>query len=101
MSQDKIFADGFIFKRHEKTPEWVIGNMSIKVDEAIAFLKTYEKNGWVNVGIKTAKETGKFYIELDTFEPKPQGEAQAPQAEAPKPAPSPEPASDDEEDLPF
>lgn len=97
MSQDKIFADGFIFKRHERTPEWVVGNMSIKVDEAIAFLKNNTKNGWVNLGIKTSKE-GKFYIELDTFEPKGNAPASAP-ASAPAPAPVQQEPVD--EDLPF
>ena len=105
MSKDRTFADGFIFKRHKDTPEWVVGNMSIKVEEAITFLTTYNKNGWVNVGIKTSKE-GKYYVELDTFEPKPkdeQTEQDVPTAPAPapKPAPAPEPASEEDEDLPF
>ena len=39
MSQDKIFADGFLFKRRENAPEFVIGNISVKVEEAITFLK--------------------------------------------------------------
>ena len=44
MSQDKIFADGFIFKRRENAPDFVIGNISVKVDEAVAFLKANHKN---------------------------------------------------------
>ena len=69
MENDKIFADGFIFKRKDTAPDFVVGNMSVKVDEAIEFLKTHMKNGWVNMGIKKAK-SGKFYMELDTWEPK-------------------------------
>lgn len=68
MEQEKIFADGFIFKRRETAPEFVIGNLSVKVDEAIAFLKNNEKSGWVNLSIKKAR-SGNNYIELDTFEP--------------------------------
>lgn len=64
--QEKIFADGFIFKRNPKAPSFVIGRVSMKVEEAINFLKTHEKNGWVNVDIKEAR-SGNHYIELDTF----------------------------------
>jgi len=69
MSQDKIFADGFLFKRRENAPDFVIGNISVKVEEAISFLKSNQKNGWVNLNVLTAK-SGKTYIELDQFVPK-------------------------------
>ena len=98
MSQkEKIFADGFSFKRRDNAPEWVVGNLSIKADEAIAFIKNNTKNGWVNLNINYS-QSGKAYVELDTFEPK--GNAQA-KASAPAPAPAPvaQPAVD--EDLPF
>jgi len=39
MSKERIFAEGFSFKRREDAPDFVIGRISIKVDEAIAFLK--------------------------------------------------------------
>jgi hypothetical protein len=66
--EEKIFADGFVFKRNEKAPEFVIGRMSIKVEEAIAFLQSNESNGWVNLGVKQAR-SGNYYVELDTFKP--------------------------------
>ena len=69
MSQDKVFAAGFLFKRRENAPDFVIGNISVKVDEAIAFLKTNQKNGWVNLNVLNSKG-GKPYIELDQFVPK-------------------------------
>ena len=69
MSEDKkIFADGFSFKRNENAPEFVVGKQSIKVDEAVAFLKANQKNGWVNIEIKKAKK-GNYYCELDTWQP--------------------------------
>jgi len=74
---DKIFADGFIFKRSENAPDFVIGSLSIKVEDATAFLKKHDKNGWVNLQIKNS-QGGKPYMELDTFEPKKQGQPQAP-----------------------
>ena len=70
MSQDKVFADGFLFKRRENAPDFVIGNLSLKVEEAIPFIKANAKNGWVNLNILTAS-SGKPYVELDTFVPKP------------------------------
>lgn len=66
--EEKVFADGFIFKRNEKAPEFVVGRLSMKVDEAIEFIKSNQKNGWVNLGIKQAR-SGNYYVELDTFEP--------------------------------
>jgi hypothetical protein len=69
MAEEKVFADGFIFKRRDQAPEWVVGGMSVKVDEAIAFLKQHEKNGWVNIDIKRS-QGGKYYVELDTYVPK-------------------------------
>ena len=67
--KEVIFADGFILKRNENTPEWVIGNLSIKVEDAIAFLNERSKNGWVNLDVKQAKG-GNYYMELDTWEAK-------------------------------
>jgi len=98
MAQDeKIFADGFSFKRNEKAPDFVVGRMSIKADDAVAFIREHEKNGWVNLNIKTAR-SGNHYVELDTYEPtqggaKPQAEAK-PKAE---PAATTKPVKKDKE----
>jgi len=67
--QTKEFANGFIFKRNDNAPEWAIGKLSIKAQDAIMFINQKNKNGWVNLEIKKSKE-GKYYIELDTFEAK-------------------------------
>jgi hypothetical protein len=97
MSQnvEKVFADGFSFKRREGAPEFVIGRQSIKVDEAVAFLKANVKNGWVNIDIKQSKK-GTFYCELDTWEAKPQTSAPT-TAELAATAPAPTTA----DDVPF
>jgi hypothetical protein len=102
MAQDeKIFADGFSFKRNEKSPDFVVGRMSMKVEEAAAFLRQHEKNGWVNLNIKTAR-SGNYYVELDTYEPtttaKPQTETKSVPAAKVKKAPV---VVESEEDLPF
>ena len=70
--EEKIFADGFSFKRNENAPEFVVGRLSLKVDDAIAFIKEHEKRGWLNLNVKTAR-SGNYYIELDTYEPKTEG----------------------------
>jgi hypothetical protein len=67
--EEKVFADGFTFKRKENAPEFVVGRLSLKVDAAIEFIKQHQKNGWINLDVKKAR-TGNFYIELDTYTPK-------------------------------
>lgn len=99
--QEKVFADGFSFKRGENAPEWVVGRLSIKADDAIAFIKNNVKNGWLNLNINYSK-SGSAYVELDTFVPTGKSQSTpaaqpAPQASAP--APVAQPAVD--EDLPF
>jgi hypothetical protein len=94
--EEKIFADGFSFKRNEKAPNFVVGRLSLKVDDAIAFMKENQKNGWVNLNIKTAR-SGNHYVELDTFDPK-GGSAAAPAPKAKAKQAEPE---DDGEGLPF
>jgi len=68
MAEDKIFADGFIVKRRENAPDFVVANVSIKVDEFGKFVKANSKNGWVNLDVKTA-QSGKMYAELNTWQP--------------------------------
>jgi hypothetical protein len=92
--EEKIFADGFSFKRNEKAPDFVVGRLSMKVDEAIAFMKENEKKGWVNLSIKTAR-SGNYYLELDTYEPKKPTETEKAPASKSKPTPT------DSADLPF
>jgi hypothetical protein len=99
MAEEKIFADGFLFKRRENAPEFVIGSLSLKVDEAIAFIKNNTKAGWVNLDIKQAR-SGNYYLELDTFEPKVKGDAKAAPAKATKPA-AKKVAEDDDDEVPF
>lgn len=94
-NQEKVFADGFIFKRRDNAPDFVIGNLSIKVDEAITFLKKYEKKGWVNMGIKRGR-SGNPYIELDTYEAKPKADTGAAVSESAPPA-----EAEDDGNLPF
>ena len=36
MAEEKIFADGFLFKKKETAPDFVVGALSLKADEAVA-----------------------------------------------------------------
>lgn len=65
--KEKVFADGIIFKRNDNAPQWVIGKLSFKVEEAIEFLQVNSKKGWVNLNINQS-QNGKYYIEVDTWE---------------------------------
>ena len=68
---EKIFANGFLFNRNEKAPDFVIGRLSLKIEEAIAFIREHNKKGWINIDIKKSKK-GSYYLELDSFVPTPQ-----------------------------
>jgi hypothetical protein len=92
MAEEKIFADGFSFKRNENAPDFVVGRVSIKTEDAIAFMRKHDKGGWVNLDVKQAR-SGNYYMELDTFKPK----GGAPKNES---APTPSAPADDD-DAPF
>jgi hypothetical protein len=66
---EKVFADGFIFKRNKNAPTFVIGNLSLNAKDAAEFIAKHSKNGWVNLKINQA-QNGKYYVELDTWEKK-------------------------------
>jgi hypothetical protein len=72
MSEEKrevIFADGFIFKKpKEGAPDFVKGDISIKVGEFIEFLNKHNNNGWVNLNLKKST-AGKLYVDLNTWKP--------------------------------
>ena len=86
--EDKVFAEGFSFKKpHENAPDFVVGSVSVKVDQAIPFLTTHAKNGWVNLDVKVAR-SGNPYVELNEFQPKAKVE-------------NPTPVTEGNDDLPF
>lgn len=65
---EKVFADGFMFKMNPNSPEWVVGSLSLKAEDAIAFIQKNADKGWVNLKINIGK-SGKPYVELDTWKP--------------------------------
>ena len=87
---DKIFAEGIYFKRNDNAPDFAIGKLSINTEQSRPFFKEHVKDVWLNLEVKRSKG-GKYYVELDTWEPKKEA-----------PPESPPPAMDDlDDDLPF
>jgi hypothetical protein len=100
---DKVFVDGLIVKRNDNAPEWAVCKLSVKVGEFKAFLDQHESKGWVNMEVKMSKN-GKFYSELDTWEPNRQdthdsGMAKA--QEAAEPTGKASGSNDFDDDIPF
>ena len=73
MDNEKIFVDGMIVKRNPNAPDFVICNLSLKCEELVAFMRKHHKDKWCNIQIKQSKG-GKYYAELDTWQPT-QGES--------------------------
>lgn len=104
MAEDSTFAEGFLFKTRANQPSYVVGRLSVKIDEAIPFLKQHQKDGWVNLEIKIAR-SGNPYIVLDTFRKSQEAPDHAASKELPPeqadPDLTPSPESGGSDDLPF
>ena len=76
MSEQK-FAKGIFFERpNEKAPEFVKGKMSIKVDEAVEFLKEVKnEKGYANFDLLKSKDGTKLYFTLNDWKPEVKAEA--------------------------
>ena len=95
---EKVFAKGFIFKKNDNAPEWVVGRLSLKKDEAIAFIQS-QGNEWINLNIARGQQ-GNFYVELDIWKPINQPNPSSNQSNVPQvPQFNPEPNVSN--DLPF
>ena len=75
MSNDKNFVDGLIVKRNDRAPDFVICNLSIKVEELKGWLdRNDDGSGWINVKVNRS-QGGKLYAEKDDWKPQQQGQA--------------------------
>ena len=99
---DIEFVNGLLVKApHEKAPDFVKANISIKVEELKSWLEEREEE-WINIDVKESKG-GKWYAAVSTFKPKEGKE------EAKKPAQKAQERSaqgagrvqDMEDDIPF
>lgn len=65
---DKIFGDGIFFtRRRENAPKFIRGQVSVKVEPFVTFLKKHiNESGYVNLTLKES-QAGRLYFELDTW----------------------------------
>lgn len=65
---EKVFVNGLIVKApHEKAPDFIKANLSIKREELIEWLNS-RQGDWVNVDIKES-QGGKWYAEVNDWKP--------------------------------
>ena len=100
---EKIFVNGLMAKKpRDQAPDWVKCNISIKREELIAWLGAESKD-WINVQVCESKG-GKWYAEVDTWEPTPRGNASvavsSPSARGSGPGPTSEDVIEGD-DIPF
>lgn len=96
--EEKTFAEGFVVRRQEDAPDFVMGRLGINITDAIPFLQRHaDERGWVNIDLLFAKGTGKPYAVLNTYKPK--GENNNAEKAPQKPDVSNPDQEDD--DLPF
>lgn len=73
---EKKFAEGFYFERpREGAPDFVKGRMSVKVEDAVAFLQEHKnEKGYVNLDLLLSKNGENLYFTLNEWKPAPKGE---------------------------
>ncbi len=69
MSEENTLPKGiFLSPPHTNAPSWVKGQIGIKVDIAIEYLKEHANDkGYVDLNLKESK-AGKLYLDLNTYE---------------------------------
>ena len=74
-NKDRVYAPAMNWSvPRDGAPDFIKAKVGIKVDEFITFLKENAKpSGWINFEMKES-QYGRYYFELDTWEPKPQEE---------------------------
>lgn len=91
------FPKGIFAKEpHSQAPDFVKGKVSIKVADAIEWLKQ-QTDEWVNLDMKEAK-TGKWYLAVNDYKP---NQADHIEERTLQPSPSANHTNDEYDDLPF
>lgn len=67
--KDNILPKGIYFNSPRPgAPSFVVGSISIKVEDAVQFLKdNVSDKGYVNIDVLYAKDTGKPFCTLNTY----------------------------------
>ena len=74
---DQIFPKGMFIKRNPKVPDFVIGKISIKIEDFIPFMQQHDNNGWINIEVLKKRADGSPYLVLDTWKPNQQANTQS------------------------
>ena len=76
---------GLYPKKRDGQPDWVIGKLSINVEQFRSWMKAYleanPKEEWINIDMAMSKNN-KGYAKLDTWEPEKKPEPTVPDLEA-------------------
>lgn len=73
MEKETIFTEGiYLNKVHEKAPAFIVANVSIHLEKAIAWMQANkhlaDEKGYIRLTGKESKQ-GKRYFEVDTWKP--------------------------------
>lgn len=70
-NKDRVYAPAMNWSQpRDGAPDFIKAKVGIKVDEFITFLKENVKpSGWINFEMKESQD-GRYYWELDMWEPK-------------------------------
>ena len=81
MSEVEFVAGMIVKPPRQGAPDYVIGSISIKTDEFVAWLKEQlkDKPEWINIDIKASKG-GKWYAQKNTWKPEDKKPAEKPAA---------------------
>jgi hypothetical protein len=71
--KERVFAPAMNWSQpNDGAPDFIKAKVGIKVDEFTKFLTDNAKpSGWINFEVKESQD-GRYYFELDTWEPKKQ-----------------------------
>lgn len=100
MAEEIEFVDGLFVKApHEKAPDFVKAQISIKVEDLGKWLRQKYKAGeeWVNIDVKVA-QSGKWYAAVNTYKPKEKAKEPERRPVANKTG---NPLADMDDDIPF
>jgi hypothetical protein len=67
-----VFPKGMSIKRNPKSPDFVIGKISIKLEDFVPFCQQNENDGWINIEVLKKKADNSPYLKLDTWKPEQQ-----------------------------
>jgi hypothetical protein len=74
--EDLVFAEGVFFSKPKAgAPKSIKAKIGIDVQKFLKFAPKYEKqNGYIDLDVRWSEQKAKFYITVNTFQPKPKAD---------------------------